>query len=344
MLNSRRSLPILLAPLLLLAVLAACREQPQTVTLYAVGDVMLGRHIATVMQRQGADRPFRNIGPVLRQADIVLGNFEAPISAVTATLFFPEKPYSFHASPPAAQAVAGASFHLLSLANNHALDYGPDALFLTQDLLAAQGVAAFGAGKDLAEARRPVIVTRKGIRFGFLGYGIGHSTRMYALKARPGISPVVMENIRADMEALRRQVDIVVLSLHWGTEYQSVPSARQRAEAHQMIDWGADLIVGHHPHVMQGIEVYKGRIIAYSLGNFIFDQKAEGTDRSYILAATFSKHGPVGGGIIPLDRKDRYFPAVAGGPARAGIMAEVKRISGPLNDAKDPMRLVGMEQ
>ena len=186
------------------------------------------------------------------------------------------------------------------------MDFGADSLATTRSLLAANGLEAFGAGKDLAEARRPVIVTRKGIRFGFLGYGVAHSRRVYASKQRPGIAPIVMEDIRKDIAALRSKVDVLILSLHWGMEYDSLPSARQREQAHQLLDWGADMILGHHPHVVQGIEVYKNKVIAYSLGNFVFDQRGKGTNRSFILAASFGKQGFLSGRIIPLDRKKRY--------------------------------------
>ena len=101
--------------------------------------------------------------------------------------------------------------------------------------------------------------------------------------------------------------------------------------AHEIIDWGADMILGHHPHVMQGVELYKNRVIAYSLGNFVFDQKAEGTDRSFILASLFDRDGFLFNSLIPLDREKRYFPSVAQATIRTGMLEEIKSISQPLN-------------
>ncbi len=314
---------------------APCYSGPQDVTLYAVGDVMLGRHIAKVMSEQGADYPFGEIAPVLQSADIVFGNFEAIISSIDRPPSFPEKPYSFHASGDAAEALKKAGFHVLSLANNHAMDYGLAALSETKKLLAAKDIATFGAGAGISDARLPAIVTKKGMRFGFLGYSIAHARSVYAGKNRAGIAPVRIDDILADVQALRNQVDVLIVSLHWGIEYENVPGSRQREEAHRIIESGADIIVGHHPHVMQGVEVYKGKIIAYSLGNFIFDQKGKGTDRSFILACTFRGSTIVSAEIIPLDRFKRYFPRAATGKAKEGMLEGIKNISLPLN-AKTP--------
>lgn len=322
---------------------AAVSAAERDVTMFAVGDVMLGRHIAKVMKTSGSDYPFREMPPALQRADIVFGNLEAVIAADGSAPAFPEKPYSFHANNAAARSLRKAGFHLLSLANNHAMDYGAPALFETRRLLREQGIADFGAGKDIHEARRPVVLSRNGIRFGFLGHGVAHSRAVYAKKNRPGIAPIIMEDIQKDIQLLRSQVDVLVVSLHWGMEYEHVPSKRQREEAHQIIEWGADLILGHHPHVMQGIEVYKGKIIAYSLGNFIFDQKGKGTDRSFILACRFRDKALYSAEVIPLDRFRRYFPKVAEGTARKAILDDVRAYSLPINAEPDKLALVGLK-
>jgi poly-gamma-glutamate synthesis protein (capsule biosynthesis protein) len=314
-----------------------CEEQP-AVSLYAVGDVMLGRYIARVMAEQGNDYPFKQIAPVLSRADIVFGNLESVISPDDVAPAYPEKPYSFHASAAAAQSLKSANFQVLNLANNHAMDYGLAPLAETKRLLAEKGIATFGAGKDLDEARQAVIITKAGMRFGFLGYGVAHARSVYATKKRSGIAPMRMDDIRRDVESVRSKVDVLVVSLHWGREYDTSPSQKQRVEAHQIIDWGADLIVGHHPHVMQGIELYKGGIIAYSLGNFIFDQKDNETKRSFILACSFRGKALSSAEIIPLNRFRSYFPRPAEGKSKKSILKDLRNISLPLNS--DPGGLV----
>ncbi len=304
---------------------------PDETTLYAVGDVMLGRYIAKVMKARGSDYPFEQITATLRTGDIVCGNLEAVISPDGVAPFYPDKPYSFHASKTAAQALKRAGFHVLSLANNHAMDYGPKPLVDTRRLLGEIGITTFGAGNNILEARRPVIVIRNNLRFGFLGYGVAHSRAVYAQRNRAGIAPIGMNDIRKDILALRGRVDVLIVSLHWGTEYKNAPSRKQREEAHQIIDWGADLIIGHHPHVMQGIELYKRKLIAYSLGNFVFDQKGNGTDRSFILSCKFRKNVLYSAEIIPLDRFRTYFPKVAGGDEKKRILEDLFAISSTLN-------------
>lgn len=299
---------------------------------------MLGRYIAKVMLARGSDYPFREISSVLQGGDIVFGNLEAIISTHDLPPSFPEKPYNFHASGNAAQTLKKAGFHVLSLANNHAMDYGLAAVSETKKLLAENGIATFGTGSTISDARRPAIVTRKGIRFGFLGYSVAHAPSAYAKKNKAGVAPIRMKEIQKDIASLRKQVDVLIVSLHWGTEYETMPSEKQRKEAHQIIDWGADLIIGHHPHVMQGIETYKGKLIAYSLGNFIFDQKGKGTDRSFMLACRFTQKSLYSAEIIPLDRFKTYFPRCAAGKVKRDMLEELKRASLPL-DPKAPKLL-----
>ncbi len=329
MINATKAFFVLL--IISVPAFAADAPAPPETRLLAVGDVMLGRYIAKVMKANGSDYPFQRIAPVLKSADIVLGNLEGIIAPDDAAISYPDKPYSFHGPKDAAPALAKAGFTVLDLANNHAMDYGPEAFGKTMTLLQKEGIATFGGGKDIADARKPAIVTKNGVRFGFLGYGVAHSRKVYAAKKRPGIAFVEMEMIRKDVQALRKKVDILIVSLHWGTEYDTTPSALQREEAHKIVDWGADAVVGHHPHVMQGLELYKGRPIAYSLGNFVFDQKKGASGWSAMLACTFRGKDLVSAELAPLARFRTYFPVVAEGKARDTLLAELKRLSAPLN-------------
>ena len=321
-------------PIVLFGVVVICplpvRSAEREVRLLAVGDVMLGRYIAKVMNSRGADYPFQEVAANLKRGDIVFGNLEAVVCDDGLAPVFPDKPFNFHASPSAAKALKTAGFHVMSLANNHAMDYGPEALAETRRLLEENGIIAFGAGEDIAAARTSVIITAKGVRFAFLGYGVAHSRRVYARRSGPGIAPIEINMIRKDIEAIRGKVDVLVVSLHWGKEYDTIPSQKQRQEAHQIIDWGADLILGHHPHVMQGIETYKGKVIAYSLGNFVFDQKKDGADWSIMLACTFRGKELHSVETIPHGRFRSYFPKVAEGELKKQLLEKLKTRSLPL--------------
>ncbi len=325
--KAAKALTVLL-PLLVLSCTGSAPAPPE-VRFAAVGDVMLGRYIAKVMKSRGAGFPFERVRAGLRGYDIVLGNLEAGIAEDASEPFFPDKPYNFHASSAAAPALREAGFTVLCLANNHALDFGPDELRLTGASLDRQGISRFGAGKDITEARKPCVIAVKGLKVGFLGYGTAHSPKVYARKSAPGIAPIEAGSVEHDIRALRESVDILVVSYHWGMEYEQQPTRSQRELAHRTIDWGADLVIGHHPHVMQGIELYKGKPIAYSLGNFVFDQKNMGTDDSFMLTATYDGGSLKSLGVVPVVRA--HVPAFAEGAAKERILGELRRLSAPLN-------------
>lgn len=321
-----------LSALMLLLPLLSCSDGGracQEVRLAAVGDIMLGRYIGKVMKAKGDHYPFAQVKTMLKDHDIVFGNLESGFATDTSTPFFPGKPYNFAAVPGAAPALREAGFTVLNLANNHILDFGSAELDLTRALLQKEGIAAFGAGSGLQAARLPAVVTVRGVRVGFLGYGVAHSSAVYVGKDRAGIVPIQKEYIREDIQALRKTVDVLIVSYHWGMEYEQHPTDAQRDLAHLTIDWGADLVLGHHPHVMQGIEVYKGRPIAYSLGNFVFDQKGMGTDDSFILVCTFGRESIRSVEIVPVTRS--HVPRIAEGASKERILGELRRISLPLN-------------
>ena len=164
-------------------------------------------------------------------------------------------------------------FDAVSLANNHSGDYGPTAFEEMLDLLQKRGIGYFGGGRDLAQAHAPLLIERKGLRIALLGYNEFFPRSFEADADKPGIAWSEDEQVRLDIVDARARLgaDIVIPFMHWGWEYQRVPSSRQRQLARLMIDAGADAVVGAHPHVTQGIESYRGKPIVYSLGNFVFD-------------------------------------------------------------------------
>lgn len=251
---------------------------PTSVTLNAVGDVMLARHVGTLMLERGAGYPLARLGSDFADADISFCNLESPISSQGKSL--PGKGICFRARPEVIPVFQQGGVDVVSLANNHAVDYDTPALLQTVELLAEKQVAAVGAGKNLEAARRPVILERQGQRIAFLAYSdladycfsSSYCRRHRAEQDLAGVAPLDSAAIEQDIAAIRPEVDQVVVSLHWGQEYRANPTLAQRELAHRLVEVGADCIIGHHPHWFQGLEVYQGKLIAYSLGNFVFDQ------------------------------------------------------------------------
>ena len=257
---------------------APMKEPSLEISFLAVGDVMLARKVERLMQANGDSYPFIKISSHLKKADLTFGNLESPLSDRGTPL--PGKGIQFRGRPQLANTLRESGFDVLSVANNHALDYDAPAFLDTIELLREAGVLTVGGGQDLTEARRPVIVEKNGLKVGILAYtdfadiyfDYSYRRSFEATDERSGVAPLREDMILEDLAELKPYVDVVIVSLHWGTEYSPVPDKSQQVMAKALIDGGAHLIIGHHPHIIQGFEQYKNGLIAYSLGNFIFDQ------------------------------------------------------------------------
>jgi len=241
--------------------------QSQDIKLTFVGDIMLddlpGKYI-----KRGKD-PFASFAPLFKESDKTIGNLEC----VVGTTGKPEsKPFVLRANPRVLPLIK-KYFSAVSLANNHTGDYGPQALSKMIDLLDAAGIPYFGGGKDIRSAHEPIIFDIKGKRIAILGYAIFLPRSFEALDDRPGTAWGEPDYIVADIKKAKEfyGADIVITYPHWGWEGDKIASAREEFLARLMIDSGADAVVGGHPHVTQNIEIYKGKPIFYSLGNFVFD-------------------------------------------------------------------------
>jgi len=223
------------------------------------------------------------------------------------------------------------------------MDYGPRALQETRQVLDKNNILYFGAGKNLAEARKPAILQKKGVKFAFLGYSIAHSTMYFAGPNRAGVMPIYEGYIKKDIARVRPRVDHVIVVFHWGVEYTHFPEERHRKIAHNVIGYGADLILGHHPHVLQGLENHKGKLISYSLGNLLFDQKWPCTKVSMLLQVDFEKERRSGVKILPLNRFKGYFPQKAPEKLADQIIYQVKYLSIPLNQDKEALNQLGFK-
>jgi poly-gamma-glutamate capsule biosynthesis protein CapA/YwtB (metallophosphatase superfamily) len=304
----------------------AAAEQPMTddITIAAVGDLMLGGRAEPFLNQFGPDYPFTDVMPVLSRADVVVGNLESSIS--TRGTAVENKKFTLRAGPIAAQALKNAGIRVVTLANNHSMDFGPLALKDTLDVLDRNEILYTGAGMDLKDARTPAILKVKGKTIAFLAYSLTFPLEFFASPGRPGTAPGYDEFVKSDIEKIRPSADLVVVSFHWGAELMTTAKDYQVDLGHKTIDWGADLVLGHHPHVLQPLEVYHGRLIAYSLGNFVFGSESDRTNFSMILLLTFQGKSLSRIEAVPLDVNNyrvQYRPRVLSGQAALDVLESV---------------------
>lgn len=242
-------------------------------TMFFAGDVMLDRGVAFYVARDGDDDwrfPWQFVADRLRLFDIVFVNHEGVMSSVGQDA---GGVHSFNFPIAALDGLLFAGVDVVSLANNHIFDWGSAALCDTARRLRMHDIGTVGAGCSYDEANAPHIHSfADGTSVGFLGYTPFYHPNGAAGHGFPGLSEYTPAAMRQRVAALREQADVVVVSLHWGEEYQPRSNAEQQRVGRMLIDAGADIVVGHHPHVAQEVEEYNGGWILYSLGNFIFDQ------------------------------------------------------------------------
>jgi len=266
------------------------RVRTRTIVLDAVGDINLGDGVADVMHRRGTRFPWGGVRRELRAADIAFGNLECAVSRRGRKV--PNKQYNFRGHPGALrQAARYAGMDVLNLANNHSGDFGTTALLDTIAWVRRFGMTDIGAGRNLAAAGRPRIMTRLGLRVGFVGFSDINPPGFVAGARHPGTLPANPALVRRSVRRAARRADVVIASFHWGVERSTHPSGRQRALAHAALTGGADAVIGAHPHVLQPVRRRGRRTIAYSLGNFVWSAGSEMTARTGILRLRLSRRG-----------------------------------------------------
>lgn len=265
-------------------------ELPKEVTLDFVGDIMLDRAVKkNVEEKFNGDYSalFKNVTEISK-ADIAFANLEGPVSTGGKKS---GSVYSFRFSPTSLEAVADAGFDVLNIANNHIGDWNSIAFADTLDNIASAGLKYTGGGWNKKESETPVVIEKNNIKIGYLGFTDVGPDWMEAGDSEPGILIASDPNFDQIIQNASNQVDVLIVSFHWGVEYKK-HTDRQAQLAHLAIDSGAKIVVGHHPHVSQDTEEYNGGLIAYSLGNFIFDQKfSEETMQGLLLEATVTEDG-----------------------------------------------------
>ncbi len=290
------------------------------------GDVTLGYHYEEYVEEQvtqGKSRDemlahgFAQVKDVTQKADLFVVNLECPFTTRTEKI---AKNFNFKASPGLVASLEAGGVDVVSLANNHLMDYGAEGLYETTATLDAAKIPYFGAGRNLAQARAPSIIEVKGLKFAFLGYFfLGDRNieppEVIATEATPGVAghhndlALMQSWVESDIRAAKTRADFVIPFFHWGREGKSTPEPYQVTLARAAVDAGAAAVIGSHPHVLQGMESYKGAPIIYSLGNFVFGGNWDPKDkRTALVELTFARKGYAGAKVLPA-RSDR-FPEV----------------------------------
>lgn len=288
---------------------------------------------------------FEGVGRLSTASDIVFCNLEGPVST-RGSIAFP-KPRPVRSYPFCLEQLVKSGVRVVSLANNHVMDYGLDALSDTLDYLRKSSIGFCGAGNNLEEARRPAIADVKGKKLAFLAYASFFDLGAQATDTKPGLVPIRVdplfgtphlnmedvEAMREDIRKARDEADFVVVSHHWGVSMSETLTVYQKALAHSTVDAGADLVLGTHPHILQGIEVYQGKNIFYSLGNFIFEEYPPWFDartmETVLVQVRISSDLGTSIELHPMLRKDgvRPFELSAGDGRFGSIISYLQRSS-----------------
>jgi poly-gamma-glutamate synthesis protein (capsule biosynthesis protein) len=311
---------------------------PLVTTVTVTGDVMLARRVGERLDQVGDQAAaLRPMARRLAASDLTVGNLESTLSKAGPPR---QGGDSFGARPQVRAGLRLAGFDVLSLANNHVGDYGAQALRQTLRRIQAGGFAGVGAGTDLAAAVRPVVVVRHGVRFGIVAFdAIGETpaataTRPGALRVRmqPRTGPLVasdLQRVTDVVRALRDKVDVVLVLPHWGTQYTTRTVRDQRVVARRLVRAGADLVVGGHPHWVQGVESLPGGLVVYSLGNFVFDMDfMRETQEGAILELTYWGSKLKVAELVPVVIGPDFAPRVARGERATAILDRIWSASG----------------
>ena len=268
------------------------------VTLMAVGDVMLARQTGELIQSTGLQAPFEQVSDLFYTADWVVANLECAITDSDVPV---KKTYTFAAPMESALSLSIAGINIVNLSNNHSQDYGPTGMADTLEALHHSQIHSFGIGKDAAAVHSPLLLEKNGLTIALLGYTdvpIEQSSYFdthswIATPEQPGLAWAILEDVQADVASARQQADVVIVYFHYGIENLDHASRAQHYLATGAIDAGASLVLGAHSHRLQEIERYKGGLIVYSLGNFVFDGFDGSANLTAILSVRLGKTGVI---------------------------------------------------
>ena len=310
----------------------------------AVGDIIPARHVAEAMAKHGTNFPFAPMRGLMKGSDVTVGDLECPL---TDRIEAPHEGMTFAAPTSAVGGLELLGINVITLANNHSTNFGRQAFTDTLKTLKDSDIKYAGGGYNFSEAHQPAIVEHNGVKFAFLSYNSIEGS-IDATASEPGVTwirmppfnpdnPDDVAMVENDIRKARQQADVVIPCFHWSEEYKYHPNASMVILAHKACDAGADMVIGQHPHTVQSIEWYKGKFIAYSLGNFIFDQRkleingaqvGEQTRKGYVLRCDYRRNMPVSLTLLPYRINDECQTVPLKGKAAQELLNKVFDISG----------------
>jgi len=289
---------------------------------------MLGRLVNEIISKTSYEYPWGNLLSLLHSTDLNIVNLETTLTKSSLTV---PKVFNFKALPDRIEVLKKARIDAVNLANNHILDFGEQGMIDTIEQLDLAQIAHVGAGQGLQAAQKPAILERNGLRIGI--NGVTHNESGWAAgEFKPGVFYVNVENIKPlcdEIKKLRPKVDIVILTIHWGPNMQQRPSHEFQEAAHALIDCGVDILHGHSAHILQGIEIYKKRVIMYDTGDFVDDYQNDPVlrnDRSAFFEVTVDKNGIKRVQLIPVVINDMQVNR-AKGDEKSAIINNMKQLS-----------------
>jgi len=319
-------------------ILAACERQsntspPNSISLVAVGDIMLGGTAEEILIENGYDYPFKKVQHLLDDADIAIGNLEGPLTNLCESTL--DKEYVFRSPPDSvAPALKKAGFNIMNLANNHILDFDIQGMNDTINSLKGQHIQTVGTGYNSTNARSGTILQTDNGRVGFLSYSLTFPESFWATKDKPGTAFGHEKDIKEDVQRISKLVDYVIVSFHWGREKSLKLRPYQPTLGRAAIDAGADIVLGHHPHVLQAIEEYKDGLIIYSLGNFVFGSYSTDAKTSVIARITLHEGKYYSAEFTPinvLNTEVIFQPQPLTGIAASNVIDQINSLSKELN-------------
>ena len=312
--------------------------EPYRISFVTTGDLIFWREVADYIDANGGASAMANIADTLAQADVTISNLESPLSDDESEPVIDKDVYII-GRPSAIDSITNSGIDVVSLANNHIMDYTGPALKDTLAALDGAGILHAGAGMSEAQAETPAELEVNGASIAFFSWTDIVPDYFVAFGDEPGVvsARLNMKDACKRVSEAKATHDIVIVAMHWGVEYEDYISDYLQSEpAHQLVDAGADVILGNHPHVMEGVEFYKGSLIAYAHGNCVFWQKYDHTHESIVLNFDMTQDGIKNVVVTPLYLDDTYgIPDFATGEQADVTLSRLKEISEGMNVAFD---------
>lgn len=299
------------------------------VSFCAVGDILLDRGVRKIIEENDICYPFEKIKKSITQNDLAFFNLECPV-ADSQDGYPINKRYSFRAEPSYIEGLKYAGFNIASVANNHTIDYGKSGFLKTIELLNNDSIFTVGGGENQQKAFEPLLIEKDGETFAFFGVleFLLEGTTFNENKPYPAFGQI--DRLCMKIQEYNNIIDNIIVSFHWGKENSIIPTSGQTVYAHKVINAGADLVLGHHPHVLQSIETYQNKLILYSLGNFVFDNSKELQKQSVIFKCKFKDGNILMPELIPVYIKNNR-PEPATSQVADEIFKHLNKVSNSFN-------------